>query len=163
MQFGGIVRHVLPATRLKVQIVLSQQERTIDEAIRDDQATHILDFTSIEDGQVSHYIAQYQVTMDKTRKNYQFPYPTLNITSKYVLDRLQNSLLNVSIENKIKTLIKNDESNYMDQVCPVLYEKLHSELMISEIGLKYQQQELSLLKQGTKPENGQVYKANKDC
>ena len=51
----------------------------------------------------------------------------------------------------------------MDQVCPVLYEKLHSELMISQSGLKYQQQELSHLKQGTKPENGQVYKANKDC
>jgi|GEM_PF-5957629 len=150
-QFGGIIRHVLPSSVEYLNGIKTNQKRALSDAIKNNQAVHILSSSTIEDNKLSHFIAQYQVPIKTEGNEIRFQTPTLEITSQDVRDQLVAALGKFSIQDKIDTLISNDNTNSFKGLTFKLFEKLFTQMIISENGITCQQQELKLFKSGDMP------------
>jgi len=150
-QFGGIIRHVLPLSTENLDDTKAKQKQAIREVIKNNQAVHILSSSTIEDKKWSHFIAQYQVPIKTEGNKIRFRKPTLEITSQDIRDQLVAELGKFSIQDKIDTLISNDNTNSFKGLIFKLFEKLFTQMIISENGITCQQQELKLFKSGEMP------------
>ena len=150
-QFGGIIRHVLPLSTQNLDDTKAKQKQAIREVIKNNQAVHILSSSTIEDKKLSHFIAQYQVPIKTEGNKIRFRKPTLEITSQDIRDQLVAELGKFSIQDKIDTLISNDNTNSFQGLTFKLFEKLFTQMIISENGITCQQQELKLFKSGEMP------------
>ena len=150
-QFGGIIRHVLPLSTQNLDDIKAKQKQAIREVIENNQAVHILSSSTIEDKKLSHFIAQYQVPIKTEGNKIRFRKPTLEITSQDIRDQLVAELGKFSIQDKIDTLISNDNTNSFKGLTFKLFEKLFTQMIISENGITCQQQELKLFKSGEMP------------
>jgi len=150
-QFGGIIRHVLPLSTQNLDDTKAEQKQAIREVIENNQAVHILSSSTIEDKKLSHFIAQYQVPIKTEGNKIRFRKPTLEITSQDIRDQLVAELGKFSIQDKIDTLISNDNTNSFKGLTFKLFEKLFTQMIISENGITCQQQELKLFKSGEMP------------
>jgi hypothetical protein len=134
-QFGGIIRHVLPLSTENLDDIKAKQKQAIREVIENNQAVHILSSSTIEDKKLSHFIAQYQVPIKTEGDKIRFRKPTLEITSQDIRDQLVAELGKFSIQDKIDTLISNDNTNSFKGLTFKLFEKLFTQMIISENGI----------------------------
>jgi hypothetical protein len=96
--FGGIYRHIFSPD---IELVRKQQEEAI---ISLDPRKFLLD--EIDRAQVSHYIAQYQVTTEGVRA---FRDAHIDFISVKVQNQIKSRFSKLDLEDKIMLLKKNDE------------------------------------------------------
>jgi hypothetical protein len=143
-KYGGIIRHVLPQDQYQLDETEAAQSQAISDVASQIGIGRILTSSTLEDPQVSHFIAQYEVPRETKGKKIRFKRPPLNFVSEGVADQLRDSISRVSSEVAIKTLIRNDETGFMSHLCPLLYENLLYDLITSAKGLKCQRRMLKL-------------------
>jgi len=102
VEFGGIMRHVLPNTMDK----LKQARKDMKQAISDCDARALLRSGNPESTDVSHFVMQYDVEKEGEGRFTDFG---LNFTSEKIRLQLQEKVLEQHINDKIIALIKNDE------------------------------------------------------
>jgi hypothetical protein len=129
-QFGGIIRHVLPSSLGSMQTTLTNRKRALISC-----DVHALIVSGdIEHTNVSHYIMQFHVARTGGKLAFSQE-PVLNFVSEDVRNELKNKLFEASLEDKILTLIRNDETGFMPDVCPKLYERVICDLL--RIGVEW--------------------------
>lgn len=135
-QFGGIMRHVLPVSLPYIDDCQKAQRVAITKC--DTQA--LLVSEDIEDADVSHFIMQYDVKME-TKKH--FREVSLNFVNDRVFEQIETKLLKESLHERQRALICNDETGFMEDACPKIYEGVIAELLTSQMGVCWHKREVS--------------------
>ena len=104
-------------------------------AIRKGDAHALLVADNIEDADVSHHIMQYNV---KTTGPDRFRTDTLGFVSPSVVTALQDKLTACSIADKVLALRRNDETGFINEACPKLYEEVIAALLTTGTGVSWQ-------------------------
>ena len=134
--FGGIIRHVFPRSHKKLEDTYALQENAMRSACTPNETKKLLASVSIEDNRVSHLIAQYVVPRKTENGKIRFRRYRLDFVSENIKNRLQEAIENVDLSDSILTLIRNDETNHMETLCPLVYENVVSRMMVSTFGLE---------------------------
>ena len=129
--FGGILRHVLPLS----PTYLTECLKSRTNAIRKGDAHALLFAFDIEDADVSHHLMQYNV---KTTGPDRFRTDTLGFVSPSVVTALQDKLTACSIADKVLALRRNDETGFINEACPKLYEEVIAALLTTGTGVSWQ-------------------------
>jgi len=137
-EFGGILRHVLPISVSKLKQVKQERDEKIDTA----NAQQLLAYKgNIELPDVSHLIMQYKVEVDGPEA---FTEKVQDFVSPLIVELLQSKINAVSLEERVITLIRNDEVNsYMETGCPKIYESVIADYLTTGIGVQWQRRDKS--------------------
>ena len=137
--FNGIIRHVLP----KSQVSLRNSHQKREKAIQKVDALKFLN-GDIEDGEVSHYLAVYDVQKDEIG-DYNFTRYTLKSVAPDVEATLEQKLKQISQAEKINVMKRfvTSGTNKFDSVASV-YEDLIAEHLASVGGVKWEQRGVSM-------------------
>ncbi len=130
--FGGIIRHVLPATSGK----LLQAEAARRDALYESNAEKLLSTKSIEDNKVSHMLKQMIVARSQDG-SYDFTSFHTEIVNESIVQELGNKISEVGLKMKIQALMRNDKFNVPDPGLSIVYEVVLTELLTSREGSKW--------------------------
>jgi len=133
--YGGIFRHVLP-------ISLAQLESTAfskNQAISEVNLNTIFQIGNIENPQISHFIVTY-TDIPKSGED-AFRKRNLNIVNRRTLKKLTDLWKNVDLFQMIRTLIRNDETGYMEIATHKIYEEVISHQLIR--GVSWQKRKVN--------------------
>jgi hypothetical protein len=137
VEFGGIMRHVLPNTVIKLQ---SAKDGMI-EAISECDANDLLRSANPESMKVSHFVMQYDVLREGEGRFENFG---LIFTSEEVRLQLHQKICKKHIDDQIAFLIKNDElPSFMPDACPKIYEDVIWHQLVSVGGVHWDERTAS--------------------
>ena len=132
--FGGILRHVLP---LSLDYLVESLAARKD-AIENSDAHALLSSYTLDKEKISHHIMQYSVdTIGPNR----FTSFTLDFVSPSVVTDLQKKLTECSTAEKVLALRRNDETGFMNEACPKLYEDVIAALLTTDMGVSWQKRD----------------------
>lgn len=114
-RYGGIIRHVIPTGVDAVTLAARDQEAALAEA----DASALLRSGNIELPEISHFLVQYKVAQEGEDK---FRSYSIDVANRYVRERLQEKFDARSLEERRLTLIRNDDTGFMETECERLYE-----------------------------------------
>jgi hypothetical protein len=129
-QFGGIIRHVLPSSVDKLAECVDNQA----EAIHTCDVHALLLSGNIEHHNVSHFIMQYDVAK---KGELAFKKPKLDFVSDDVYKSLKERLSKSNLDDKIRALLRNDETGFLAEAAPKLYEDVICELLLCGVNWQY--------------------------
>jgi hypothetical protein len=136
-QFGGIYRHVLPASKALLESVGNEQATAILEC----DAHALLRSGDVENRDVSHFIMQYKVV--KRDGEMAFRKYRLDFVNDSVYLKIKDKLLKGDLDDKAVALARNDETGSMADACPKLYESLLAGHLTSHSGVRWKKREVS--------------------
>jgi hypothetical protein len=138
-QFGGIIRHVLPSSPESLQRSESEQKQ----AITNCRAGDILTQLDIGPSTVSHFIMLYNVAR---KGDFAFCHPELQFVSEDVKKALDNIWSEASVDEMRIGLLRNDDTGFLAEQCPKIYELLIAKLLLK--GVHWKQFTRSFVKDG---------------
>lgn len=115
-EFGGIFRYIFPTSH---DVIREARQKRM-QAINDLNLQKLLATGNIEDISLSHLIAQYQnipLKDNKAEHIEAFTSFTLDLVSDELQIELRKRLHAVANFEKITTLIKNDQTGFMNKLC----------------------------------------------
>ena len=122
LEFGGIFRHVLPNSMQYLHGIRRRQRK----AIADANLEILLRSGDMERSDVSHFLMQYKV---QRTGDMRYGEIVSDFVSPEVVKGLHARWIGVDLMDKVQTLQKNDESGYLQAVCPKLFEDVVANLL----------------------------------
>jgi hypothetical protein len=171
-EFGGIFRYVFGS-----EVVQREARSNRKQAILEVDLKYLLAASTIEDLRVSHFIAQFSnIPTRVTEKSEAFTTFNIDLVSEEVEKELQDKMKDLSIYDKIVTLMKNDQSpGYFSKLCRDIYEEVIAERLVQGViwqqrgnrSQEYSEFKLQLTLSTTVPlfstmENGTLYRPLKE-
>ena len=129
-EFNGVLRSVLPDSPQKLDDI----RRLRDEAITNVSMEAVMIAGNIESKEVPHFVAKMIVPRTGPLAFRTF---ALDIVSSFVMDKLEARWRAVDLSVKRSMLIRNEETGYMADLCPKLFEDVIHRTMISPSGVKW--------------------------
>ncbi|KAI0566694.1 hypothetical protein FGB62_6g45 [Gracilaria domingensis] len=125
-EFGGILRYCLPQ---RSQVLRSaRRERRM--ALRGPSKRSLIQYETIEHPDVSHHLAQFKVEVTGSEP---FENATIDLVNDTVKYELWRAWLSVSIQDKIRALMRNDDTDYMDKACQDSYEDVVAQNLLEKM------------------------------
>lgn len=119
-EFGGILRYCLPQ---RPSVLMDARERQKN-ALREAGKSNLIRFETIEHPEVSQHLAHFKVKVTGPEP---FRNATIDLINDNVEKELRREWLSVSLFDKIRALMRNDETGYMDKACQDLFEDVVAE------------------------------------
>jgi hypothetical protein len=145
-EFGGIFRHVLPINKAALNDVISRKNHAINDAV---VGQRILSVGDIENDLVSHLILHYDVQISG---NFAFTTKSSRFASESTFGKVRSKILAVDLKTRIVTLIRNDETGYLNDTCPAIYEQVVADLLTQSREFKFESQAYDFLEKKQKLE-----------
>ena len=135
-EFGGIFRHVLPASLDYLDDVRLEKARAILAA----DASVLLNSSDIEPINVSHFL----MSLDAERKGKRaFKFPYAGFVNSNIVELLRTKIADTSIAEKRACLLRNDETGAMADACPILYEEVVACLLTQSEGVYWNRRRIA--------------------
>jgi len=134
-EYGGIFRHVLPTSKKQLESTALSKKQAISKV----DLNKIFSIGDIEDPDVSHFIVSY-VDIPLNGED-AFSKRNLNIVNRSTLDKLTDLWKKVDLFQMRRTLIRNDETGYMEIASHKIYEEVISHQLIR--GVSWQKRKIN--------------------
>jgi len=134
-EYGGIFRHILPTSLAQLESTAKSKNQSISKV----DLNTIFRIGDIEDPDVSHFIVIYTDIPESGKDA--FRKTNMNIVNRRTLEKLTKRWKTVDLFEMISTLIKNDETGYMETATHKIYEEVISHQLIR--GVSWQKRQVN--------------------
>lgn len=125
-EFGGILRYCLPQCP---EVLLDARENR-NAALQEAGRTNLIRFQTNKYPEVSDNFAHFKVELSEPEP---FTKATIDLLNNHVENELQREWLSVSLLDKIRTLMRKDETVYMDKACQGIFDDIVAENLMRKV------------------------------